>query len=218
MKLYWSPWTHSLGPQILAYEAGTHITVIQVDPDTGNAEDGRVLEDIDPFGVLPLLEVVEGATLREPGAILQAMIALAPSEFYTPPSDTIDAFRLAQWLEFGAGRLASAIQEAADHTHNRSDAMHTSLARCVGWMDVQLGMRPYLMSGGYSVADIHVWAHLYRGLSVDASGDGHRSVRFGHHSNVQRWYDALGGRPAFQAVLAGESRISQAVVRLAAAR
>ena len=218
MRLYCSPSTPSLGPQIFAYEAGAHVSVIQVDPVTGQAEDGRNLNEFDPFGGLPLLEIADGAMLREPAAILQAMTMLVPSELQMPDPANLEALRLLQWQEFGSGRLALAIDRAMTSAGVRGPAPRTTLARCLGWMDIQLGLRPYLLSDGYSIADIHIWALLYRGMPGYVTVEDHRRVKFGPFAHVQRWFDEIEDRAAVQAVLASESRIKTVVFKLAAVK
>ncbi len=68
MKLYYAPGACSLSPHIVAREAGLPLQLVRVDTKTHRIEGGRDFYEVNPRGYVPVLEMDDGALLREGSA------------------------------------------------------------------------------------------------------------------------------------------------------
>jgi glutathione S-transferase len=99
MKLYFSPLACSLATRIALYEAGAEATFVEVDPKTKTTEDGKNFLEVNPLGLVPVLEIEPGDLLTESAAILQFVAACFP-QARLAPDGTRERARLQQWLSF----------------------------------------------------------------------------------------------------------------------
>jgi glutathione S-transferase len=99
MKLYFSPLACSMATRISLYDAGVEATYVEVNPKTKRTHDGSDFREINPLGLVPVLELDDGAVLSENAAILQYVAERWP-ESNLAPNDLLGKTRLRQWLCF----------------------------------------------------------------------------------------------------------------------
>ena len=101
MKLYTSPGSCSSASHIVLLEAGADFELVKLNLKTDRIlPDGRHLNDINPKGYVPVLELDDGSMLTENVAILQYIADQYPDSKLAPPNGTIERTRLHEWLGF----------------------------------------------------------------------------------------------------------------------
>jgi GSH-dependent disulfide-bond oxidoreductase len=131
--------------------------------------------------------------LFESGAIL---MYLAEKSGKLMPKETAARYEVVQWLMFQMGGIGPMIGQAhyflrhcpEDQPFGR-DRFMKEVIRLYRVLDKRLGEAPFL-AGEYSIADIATYPWIAR-------YEMHRT-RLEDYSNVKRWFDAVGARPAVQ--------------------
>ncbi len=132
-------------------------------------------------------------TLFESGAILQY---LAEKSGRFMPRDRRLRYTVIQWLTFQManvgpmfGQCGHFLGYAPKRIPYAIDRYRNETLRLYGVMDRRLAQVPYL-AGDYSIADIATWPWVrVRWL---------HKIDLDEFSNVRRWYEAIGARPAVQ--------------------
>jgi GSH-dependent disulfide-bond oxidoreductase len=154
-------------------------------------------EAINPNGKIPAIVDQEGPgggpfTVFESGAIL---IYLAEKTGSLLPATPRERSQTLQWLMFQVGGLGPMLGQAQHFRRFAPQPLPYALeryskeaARLYRVLDKRLGVSEFLAGNGYSIADIAcfpwVGRHEWQGVSL------------ADHPNVQRWFAAVGGRPA----------------------
>src|SRR5215471_5113651 len=105
MKLYYAPGACSLASRIVAEEAEIPLEYERVDLKTHRTESGKDFYDINPKGYVPTLEFDDGEILTENVAILPCLADLVPNADLAPPPESVERYRLLEWLGFLASEL-----------------------------------------------------------------------------------------------------------------
>ena len=94
MKLYSAPGSCSTASNIVLLEAGADFEVVKLNLKTDRLlPDGRHLNDVNPKGYVPVLELDDGTLLTENVAILQYLADQFPDTKLAPPT--------VRWQGFG---------------------------------------------------------------------------------------------------------------------
>jgi glutathione S-transferase len=198
MKLYYSPSACSLASHISLHEAGQAFEPVLASTKTHQLADGTDYYTINPLGYVPMLELDDGARLRENPAILQYIADLAPTRNLAPANGTMQRYRLQEWLTFigmelhrGFGPLFNPKmpEEAKQLARDRLLARYK-------WIDGELEGKEYLMADHFTVADAYFftvtrWAAP---MGIDLSS----------FSNVQAHQARVAARPAVQEAMKTE--------------
>jgi len=206
MKLYYIPGACSLSPHIVLNELGLDVALIKVDYKTHRSEDGRDLHEISPFGYVPLLELDDGAALREGPAIVQYLADLKPESGLAPMNGTIERYRLQEWLSF----LTSEIHKGFIPllypvlAGKYVEAVKPKLERRFSWIDEQLAGRDYLMGETFTVADAYLYALTGWGQASWLESVYRADIHFDGLSNLEAWYARMRERPAVRKALDAE--------------
>lgn len=163
MKLYTAPGSCSSASHICLLEAGIPFETIKVDLRGDRLlPDGRHLNDINPKGYVPVLELDDGELLTENVAILQYIADLKPAAGLAPANGTLARTRLQEWLGF----INSEVHKTLGALFNPllpADAkpmILTLFARRATYLDQQLTERDYLMGSDFSIADAYLFIVL----------------------------------------------------------
>ena len=100
-KLYWSPDTGSLAPQILLEEIGAEHELIEIDLEAGEETEAAYLE-INPRGQVPTLILPDGTTMTESAAMLLHLAEQYPQANLLPPAASSERATVYRWLFFAA--------------------------------------------------------------------------------------------------------------------
>lgn len=197
MKLFYAPAACSLGPHIVAREAGVDL---QLDKVTFGAEgrtttDGRDFYKINPQGAVPALELDSGDVLTEAQVILQYLASLAPAKNLAP-SEGIARWKLLETLNFIATELhkgtSPLFKKPSDDVR---DATIKNLQTRYALLAGKLGDKDYLL-GAFTIADAYAFVVLNwaRKFQIDLSAQ----------PTLQTYFQRVLARPAVQLALQEE--------------
>ena len=105
MKLYYSPGACSLSPHIALREAGLPFELVKKELHSKTLEDGSDFRAINPKGYVPVLAFDDGQLLTEGPAIVQYIADRVPDKKLAPPADTMERYRLQEWLNYITSEL-----------------------------------------------------------------------------------------------------------------
>jgi glutathione S-transferase len=197
MKLYFSPGACSLSPHIVLRETGLPFELERVDFKTGKTASGAEFKSINPKGYVPALELDDKQVLTEGPAIVQYLADRAPATGLAPSPGSFERVRLQEWLTFIGTELHKSFSPLFRPGQEEAKAAARGrIEQWFGWLEPQLGARPYLMGDRLSVADIYLWVvsgwSAYVEMPLDA------------FPNLVAWRKRIAERPAVQAALKAE--------------
>jgi glutathione S-transferase len=160
MKLYFAPGACSLSPHIVLREVGASFDLEQVDNQEKKTESGANYWTINPKGYVPVLELDNGERLTEGPAIVQYVADRKPDSGLVPPADTMERYRVIEWLNFIASELHKGFGPLFYPT--TPDAYKAISRENIGkrfdWLDKQLADKQYLMGDKFTIADAYLFA------------------------------------------------------------
>jgi glutathione S-transferase len=197
MKLYSHPGSCSSASHISLIESGLAHEVVTLNlREDRLLPDGRHLNDINPKGYVPVLELESGELLTENVSILQYIADQAPESGLAPANGTLDRSRLQEWLGYTNCEIHRIISFFMDPT--LPDSMRESLTervnKRVGYIDSHLAGNEFLMGDQFTVADAYLfivlsWTDM---VKIDIS----------QHENVANWRGRIGERESVKAATA----------------
>ncbi len=203
MKLYYVPGACSLSPHIALREAGLNFTLVKVTPASGahkldKTADGTDFFEINPIGVVPVLELEDGTRLTEGPAIVQYIADQAPEAGLAPPNGTLQRAQMQSWLNFISTELHKGMAPLfnpatpADYKPMLIDKLYSRL----GFVNQQLDGQSYLMEDKFSVADpyLFVVTNWVENMKLDLA----------QFSNIVTFRNRMAARPAVQDALSAE--------------
>jgi glutathione S-transferase len=161
MKLYYSPLACSLASRIAFYEAGQTATFVEVDGKTKLTSTGENFLAIHPLGLVPALELPDGAILSENAAVLQQLARSFPDAELAPTEPKALA-KLQQYLGFIGTELHKALYLPLLDKQAPEGAKQYALGKMAArltWLDRVLTDREFLLDQ-FSVADGYLFAVL----------------------------------------------------------
>ena len=200
MKLDTSPGSCSSASHIALLEAGADFELVKLNLRTDRIlPDGRHLNDINPKGYVPVLELDDGALLTENVAILQYIADQFPDSKLAPPNGTIERTRLHEWL----GYISSEVHKTFSNFFNPKlpDDMRAfftgRLDARLGYIDSCLSDSEYLMGDQFTVADCYLFiiSRWSPNLGYDLSPQ----------KKIAAWQARVGERDTVKEVLATKS-------------
>lgn len=182
--------------QLLLEQLGTPYRWIDVDMLNGETRSPTFLAR-NPNGRVPLLELDDGRTLAESNAILCYLAESTPRL----PDDRWLRAQVLQWLFFEQYSHEPYIAVArficlflpADHAR-RSELprLHERGAQALAVMETHLQGREFFVDGGYSIADIALFAYTH------AAADG--GFDLSAYPAIRTWLDRVRDQPGFVAL------------------
>lgn len=162
MELYFSPGACSLAPHIVAHEAGIAVTPIRVDLRAKTLPDGGSFLTVNSKGYVPALKTDGGLVLTEVGAILQYLGDQKPETGLVPAAGTTARYKQQEWLSFISSEvhknLGSFFNPA--QTADWRKGVEAILDRRLGWLENELGDKPYLSGDVFTAADAYLFVVL----------------------------------------------------------
>lgn len=161
MKLYYSPGACSLSPHIALLEAGLPYDLIKVDLRAKKLENGDDYLKVNPKGQVPALQLDSGEVITE-GPVIVQIIADKAGKGLAPARDSIERYKLLEWLNFVTSELHKNFGPMFAPALN-DDAKAFFKDRVMGkfrYLDSQLGGRDYLMGKQFTVVDGYLFTIL----------------------------------------------------------
>ena len=203
MKLYYSPGAWSLSPHIVLREAGIAFEPMLATTKTHKLQDGTDYYTINPLGYVPMLELDDGARLREGPAIVQYIADQAPTKNLAPANGTLQRYRLQEWLTFIGTEIHKTFSPLFNPAspEEAKQVFRDKLAQRFKWVDSQLQGKDYLMGDHFTVADAYFFAvtRWAKPLNVDITA----------HANVRAHHERVAARPAVQEALKVEGLLGK---------
>lgn len=198
MKLYYSPGSCSLAAHIVLHEAGIASDTVQASTKTHQLPDGSDYYAINALGYVPLLELDDGAHLRENPAILQYLADLAPTKNLAPAQGTMQRYRLQEWLGFIGTELHQKYSPLFNPgmPEEAKALFKDKLKSRYQWLDGQLEGKTWLTGEHFSVADAYLFVvtNWSKFVGLDLSD----------FARLQAWQARVAERPTVQAALKAE--------------
>lgn len=202
MKLYYSPSACSLSPHIVANELGLSIELVKVDTVAKRTEHGEDYLAINPKGLVPALQLDDGAVLTEGPAIVQYLADLKPDAQLVPATGSMARYRLQEML----GYINSELHQSYLPLFNPACSDDVRSARMAylhkhyRLIDAALGRAPFLLSDRFTVTDAYLfvvtrWAEF---VKLDLSA----------FPNLLAFQARIAARPAVQAAMRREQLAS----------
>lgn len=192
MKLYYSPGACSLSPHIALREAGLAFEPVAAPTKTHQLPDGSDYYKVNPLGYVPLLELDDGARLRECPAILQYIADQVPIKNLAPANGTLPRYRLQEWLSFIATELHRSFSPLFNPKmpQEGKQIYRDRLASRFAWLDGELAGKPFVMGEHFSVADAYLFAvtRWTQPMQIDLAP----------YPNLRAHHERVGARPAVQ--------------------
>lgn len=203
MKLYHAPGSCSQAIRIVLEEAGLNAELIKVDARKHLIEDGSNYYDVNALGYVPLLELEDGAYLREGPVIAQYLADRRPELELAPAHGTMERYRLLEWLNF----LTSEIHKGfipllyAVAAGKYVETARPKLESRFAWIDRQLANKDFLMGDRFTVADAYLFSLTGWGRADWVKSVYHAGIDLTHLQNLRAWYERIRTRAAVQRVL-----------------
>jgi glutathione S-transferase len=189
MKLYYSPGACSLSPHIVLEEGIFRYETERVDL-TSNSN-----------GYVPALLLDDGQVLTEGPAIVQYLADHAPETRLAPPVDSMERYRLMEWLNFISTELHKSFGTLFNPQAPEAwkDLVKTQLARRFDYVNSRLDGKVWLMGDDFTVVDAYLFTVLGWGNYV--------GVDLAPWPNLIAYQGRVAARPAVQAALKAEGLI-----------
>lgn len=198
MKLYSASGSCSMAANICLIEAGLDFSVVKLSlAGDRQLPDGRHLNDINPKGYVPVLELDNGEYLTENIAILQYIADQNPDAHLAPATGTLARYRLQEWLGFVNSEVHKTLGLLFNPVFAKqvSPAIHEKFAPRAAYLNHHFTKHDYLMGSQFSVADAYLFVVL--------SWCSHLKFDLTPYPALQAYLARIGERQSVNTVLAG---------------
>ncbi|MGB8409655.1 MAG: glutathione transferase GstA, partial [Gallionella sp.] len=155
MKLYYAPGACSLASHIALQESGMPFEIDKLNVPAKTTSAGDDYMQINPKGYVPAIRLNDGSVLTEGAVILQYIADQKPDSGLAPKAGTMERYRLQEWLNFIGTEIHKSYGPLFNKTlpeEAKANARNL-LTRRLGYVEVQLANKPYLMGNSFTVAD-----------------------------------------------------------------
>jgi glutathione S-transferase len=189
MKLFYMKGACSLASYISLNEAGVKFEAVEIDHSSRKTSDGKLLDDINTKGYVPVLQLDNREILTENVAVLEYIGDRNPAAKLAPLAGTLERYRLIELLAYINSEIHKSFGPLFDPSLSKDvkNFATANLKKRLGWLDKALGSKTYLMGEQFTVAD----AYLY----VVLSWSGHVGVDLGQWPALKRHNDRVAARP-----------------------
>lgn len=161
MKLYYAPGACSLAAHIVSEEEGLGVELEKVDIKAHMTASGEDYCAVNPKCYVPALKLDDGSLLTENIAILQYLGDRKPGNALAPPPESIERYRLQEWLGYIAGELHKSFAPLfKDGSEDEKNKAKENILKRLKYVDDQLAEKPYLMGAAFGVADAYLFVML----------------------------------------------------------
>ena len=198
MKLYHTPGTCSLCPNIVLREAGVDFELQAVNLREKKLADGEDFFDVNFKGQVPTLELDDGTRLTECAAIVQYIADQNPGANLAPAAGTMDHYRLLEWLSYIGSEMHKTFPALFLPT-TPEDYKPIALQRLTQKfenLDAHLADNDYLMGDSYTIADSYCFAIMNWHKRSD--------IDLAPWPNLKAYMERIAARPKVQEAMASE--------------
>lgn len=202
MKLYFSPGACSLSPHIVLREAGLKFDLEQVDLAAKKLKaNGANYREVNPKGMVPVLQLDSGEVLTEGPAIVQYIADQKPESGLAPKPGSLERYRVMEWLNFVTAELHKGFTPLfkPNTPDEYKQIARNNLAERFAFVDGKLAGKSYLMGDQFTVADAY--------LFTIANWAAIQKIDIAQWSNLKAFVDRVRARPKVQEALKAEGLI-----------
>lgn len=198
MKLYFSPGSCGLSPQIALREAGLDFELVKVDFGTKRTQEGDY-HAVTSKGFVPALQLDNGDVITEGAVILQWIADQHPERQLLPALGTRQRYKAMEWLNYiatdlhkGMAVMFSPFVDAESKTRFADG----NLGKVFAYINEHLSTHDYVLGEQFCLAD----GYLYNVLSwpsrvnIDITG----------YTHIQTFLARMEQRPTVRAALIAE--------------
>jgi glutathione S-transferase len=198
MKLYYIPAACSLASNIALREANIKFQLVLVDKYTKQADDGLDFNAVNPKGYVPALALDNGEVLTENVAVLQYIADRTPAAGLSPPTGTMERYRLLEWLGFINSELHKSFNPLfrPEVPEGAKEYARATLTTRLGYLQRTLRSDTYLVGEQFTIAD----AYLFTVLSWTQ----YVGVDIGQWPDLRAYLNRISVRPHVVAALRAE--------------
>ncbi|HZP75336.1 MAG TPA: glutathione transferase GstA [Pseudolabrys sp.] len=204
MKLYFSPGACSLSPHIVLREAGLNFDLEQVDLKAKVTKGGRDFRQINPKGLVPVIEIDGGSVLTEGPAIVQYIADRAPQSGLAPANGSTERYQLQEWLNFITAEIHKTFTPL--FKPNTPDAYKQiakdKLAEQFAYLDRHLASHQFLLGNSFTVADAYCF--------VVVGWSKFQNIDLAPYPNLKAYVERIAARPKVQEALKAEGLLKAA--------
>jgi glutathione S-transferase len=162
MKLFFAPYTCSLGSHIVLRELNLPFEPVKVDLGSKRTEAGDDYTAINPKGYVAAIQLDNGEVLTEGVAIMQYLADLEPQAQLAPPPGSWERSRLQEWLNFITTELHATFSPMFNKAMPAAAVaiFKAKLSKRLEHVEAALSKRDYLLGDRFSVADAYLFTVL----------------------------------------------------------
>ena len=145
-----------------------------------------------------MLQIEDGQKLTEGAAIVQYLGDRKPGSGLLPEVNTIDRYRVQEWLSFVGSELHKTfgpLFRPSTPEEFKSQSKE-ALSKRIAWLDKELAGKQYLMGNNFTVADAYLFTVLRWSPRV--------GLDLSKSANVMAYIDRVTARPKVQEALKAE--------------
>lgn len=204
MKLFYSPGACSLAPHILAHEAGIALQIERVDLPAKKTQSGANFWDVNPTGMVPVLQLDDGQKLTEAVVILIYLCDQKPEAGLLPKAGSMDYYRVLEWLNFVTTEIHKQFTPLfkPGTPDDYKPVAKKFLSTAFGLVDKHLAGKEFLVGNKLSPADIYLY--------VVTNWSRFQDIDVAQWPNLKAFQDRMRARPKVQEAMKAEGLIKSA--------
>lgn len=205
MKLYFSPGSCGLSPQIALREAGLDFELVSVDFSTKQTPEGDYYA-VTSKGFVPALQLDDGDVITEGAVILQWIADHHPERNLLPAPGTRLRYKAMEWLNYIATDLHKGMAVMFSpfvDADSKNRFAEGNLAKVIANIDEHLSTNDYVLGEQFSLAD----GYLYNVLMWPSRVN----IDISKYACIQAFLARMELRPSVRAALSAEGLVPREI-------
>jgi glutathione S-transferase len=197
MKLYYSPGTCSLAPDIVMHELALKFDMVKVDLQSKQTNEGDYRQ-VNPKGYVPAIQLDSGEVLTEVAVMLQYLSDQNPQKNLFPRFGSMERYHAMEWLNFVATELHKGIGTLFNPalTDDAKKALTEKLGGRFKVFDAHVQKSEWILGSQFSIVDAYAftvlrWTHY---VKIDLSA----------YKGILGFMERVQNRPAVVAAIEAE--------------
>jgi glutathione S-transferase len=158
MKLYFSPGASSFATHVLLLETKFSYSLEYVDLFKHEIENGHSYYDINPKGMVPMLELDDGQRISEQSIIAQYICDAAGRDDLMPAAGTMARIRVMEWQNYIASEMLKIFGPLYRGVENAArELLVAELLSKLTFVSDQLKGKSYLTGETFTSADVYLF-------------------------------------------------------------
>ena len=202
MKLYFAKGACSLTVRIILHEVNLAAEFEEVDLKTKKTKSGRDFFEINPKGVVPVLELDQNTILTENSVILQYIADKHQQTTHLPPVNELKRYRVLEWLNYISTELHKSCGALFNPMFNqevKNNVFIPLLKKKLDYVNTHLANKEFLLGDTFTLPDAYLFVIL-SWLKIF-------NIPLSDWENSHKYFNHLAKRPSIQKALKEEGFI-----------